>query len=72
MNPNKEKSEDEVFQETFIQNIFHPSFVYAAKLIPSNYRELRFMGITGCFDGKLRIFEVAIEGEMISPASTSD
>jgi hypothetical protein len=65
LNPNKEKSEDEVYKETFIQSIFHPSYVYAGKLIPTNSTQQRFVIITGCFDGKLRIYQVSIEGGMI-------
>jgi hypothetical protein len=68
LNPNKEKSADEVYKETFIQSIYHPSYVYTGKLIPTNSSQQRFVSITGCFDGKLRIHQVTIEGGIIQEA----
>lgn len=65
MNPNKEKSVEEVYKETFIQSIFHPSYVYAGKLIPTRSTQQRFVSITGCFDGMLRMHQVTIEGGVV-------
>ena len=68
LNPNIEKSSEEVYKETFIQNIFHPSYVYTGKLIPERFNEFRFVAITGCFDGKVRVFNVSLDHGMVHPA----
>ena len=52
---------DEMFNETcLVSSINHPSFVYAARFYPEPYKGERFIIITACFDGKVRIFYIEI------------
>lgn len=61
-NPNLEKTADEVYRETLVHSIFHPSYVYTGKFFPERGNSFRFVAVTGCFDGKVRVFNVSLEG----------
>ena len=57
---NAEKTAEEVYRETYFQNLFHPSFVYTGKILPEKFDGSRFIAMTGCFDGKVRIFYIPL------------
>lgn len=65
LNPNAEKTTEEVLKETFMQIIPHPSYVYAGKLYPEHYDGTRFLMVTGCFDGKVRVYCIAVRRDTI-------
>lgn len=65
LNPYPDKSSEEILQETFIQNLFHPSFVYTGKLYQEPFRGHRFIALTGCFDGRIRAVLVPLEGKRV-------
>ncbi len=58
---NAEKTAEEVYRETHHLDLFHPSFVYTGKILPEKYDGTRLITMTGCFDGKVRIFYAPLD-----------
>lgn len=47
--------------------MFHPSFVYTGKFYPERFENTRFMVLSGCFDGRLRVNVIPIHRDSIEP-----
>lgn len=56
---------EDLYHETYIMDIKHPSYVYSAKFYPQKFDYERLIVITACFDGKIRVYDVDISKDLI-------